>query len=388
MWPISSAFKDALNSPVHSFRVELQVLDTDFNLVRSFHDVGCACPESQPHDFVVDGSVDLDITRGSRRTFTLNFLNPDGEFSPGSEWAGLFFVNRLVRVYRGVSFGPDNTEMVPVGTFMIDRADTVVERNMSMVVLSGSDLWKKFAKSIFSKPQSWAAGTQLVTVIKQIADAAGVTRFVDDLRDDRPANARDLNKKFSVEQGDNRGEAILRLAKAYGLDVYFDPLGRLVIADYRSPEDTQTVWTFNPDTTRMLFSVRATYKDDNLYNSVLVIGTGGKTPVISRKRDTDPTSVTNVDRIGERVLKFESDDISTQAAADEAARKLFYQNILLTEDIALDVLCNPALDGNDVIAVREDNFTRLNSRYRIRGLSVPLASSRQAIRLLRNINLG
>jgi hypothetical protein len=137
-----------------------------------------------------------------------------------------------------------------------------------------------------------------------------------------------------------------------------------------------------------MLSVRATYKDDNLYNSVLVIGTGGKDPVIATKKDTDPTSVTNIDRIGERVLKYETDDISTQDAANESARTLFYKNILLTEDIALDAICNPALDGNDVIAVREGEFAKLNGRYRVRGLTVPLASTRQTLRLLRNINLG
>lgn len=384
MWPISARFKESLDAPVHSFRVVMQVLDTDFNTVREFTDAG---DTDNPTNFLVDGSVDLDITRGTRRNFTVNLLNPDGEFSPDSEWAGLFYVNRLIRLWRGVYYG-DSEELVPIGTFMIDHADTVVERNMSMVVLSGSDLWKKFSKSMFAKPKSWAAGYSLITLIKEIGDAAGVTRFVDDLSDDRATNARQLNKTFSVEQGDNRGEAILRLAKAYGLDVYFDPLGRLVIADYRSPEDTQTVWTYDPTKTRMLLSVRATYKDDQLYNSVLVIGTGGKTPVISRKRDTDPTSVTNVDRIGERVFKFESDDISTQEAADAAAKKLFYQHVLLTEDIALDGICNPALDGNDVIAVREADFTGLDNRYRVRGLTVPLASSRQTLRLLRNVNLG
>jgi hypothetical protein len=386
MWPISARFEQALKSPVHEMRATMEVLDTDFNVVRVFTDSGAKLAASS---YLVDGSVDLDISRPIRRTFTANLLNPDGEFSPGSDWSGLFYVNRMVRLYRGVAFGEgSNYELVPIGTFMIDHADIVVERNMSMVVLSGSDLWKKLSKSIFTKPQSWAAGTSLITVIKQIADGAGVTRFVDDLSDDRPANARDLNKKLSVEQGDNRGETIQRLATAYGLDVYFDQLGRMVIADFKSPEDTRTVWTFDPDQNAMLLSVRTTYKDDQLYNSVLVIGTGGKDPVFGRKRDTDPTSVTSIDRIGERVFKYETDTISTQEAADEAARKLFYQHILLTEDIALDAICNPALDGNDVISVREPDFAKLNRRYRVRGLTVPLASSRQQLRLLRNINLG
>jgi hypothetical protein len=384
MWPISARFAGQLKAPVHSFRVKMQVLDTDFNIVREFTDTGAV---DQPDNYLVDGSIDLDVTRLVRRTFTASLLNPDGQFSPGSDWAGLFFVNRLVRLYRGIDYG-SGTEMVPIGTFMIDHADTLVERNMSMVVLSGSDLWKKLNKSLFPHPKSWAAGTSLITVIKDIADNAGVTKFVDDLSDDRTADSRDLNKKFSVEQADNRGEAIKKLADAYGLDVYFDPLGRLVIADFRAPEDTRSVWTYDPNDNRMMLSLRSTYNDDNLYNHSLVVATGKKDTVITaHKRDNDPTSVTSIDRIGDRVFKFESDTISTQEAADKAAEKLFYEHILLNEDIKLDGVCNPALDGNDVITVREHDFTGLNRNYRIRGLSFPLASSRQQLKLTRAIKL-
>lgn len=384
MWPISSQFKRHLKAPVHSIRVKMQVLNTDFSVVKEFSDTG---DRLNPTNYIVDGSVDIDISRGTRRTFTLNLLNPYGEFSPGSDWAGMFYVNRLVRLYRGVAYSDTESELVPIGTFMVDHADIVVERNMSMVVLSGSDLWKKLGKGVFDHTKTWAAGTQLVTVIKDIVNAAGIDSVIDDLRDDRPAAARDLNKKFSVEQGDNRGEAVQRLAKAYGLDVYFDQLGRFVVSDMRSGEDRQTVWEFDPDDNHMTISVRSTYKDDNLFNHVLVIGTGGKNPVHAHVRDNDPSSPTNIDRIGLRTYKYESDDISTTAAAQEAARKLFHKHMLLTEEIVMDAICNPALDGNDVIAVREPTFAKLNRRYRIRGLSVPLASSRQTIRLMRNINL-
>lgn len=384
MWPISASFASALRSPVHTFRVTMQVLDTDFNIVREFTDTGDA---DAPDNYLVDGSVDLDISRGARRAFTASLLNPEGIFSPGSDWGGLFYVNRLIRFYRGISYGT-SSELVPIGTFMIDHADVVVERNMSMVVLTGQDLWKKVAKSQWDHPKSWAAGTDLVALIKEIAGYAGVTRFVDDLSDDRTGDSRELNKKFSVEQGDYRGDAITKLAAAYGLDVYFDPLGRLVIADYRSPEDTRVVWTYDPDQDGMMLMVRPSYRDDGLFNHALVVATGGGTTITSHMRDTDPRSVTNVNRIGDRVFKYETDTISTQAAADAACRKVFYANVLVNEDVTMDAICNPALDGNDVIAVRESQYSKVNSTYRIRTLTIPFSSSRQTAQLGRTIKLS
>jgi hypothetical protein len=171
VYAVSSSFLAALKDPVHTFRSKMVVLDTNFNPVYEFLDSGVKSNDATKT--MTDGSVDVDVTRLTRRTFNASVLNPDSIWSPRSDWGGLFYVNRLIRLYRGIDFG-SATEMVPVGTFMIDNADVAVERNMSMVVLSGSDLWKKLSKSMFPKAKTWAAGTSINTVIDAIADAAGI----------------------------------------------------------------------------------------------------------------------------------------------------------------------------------------------------------------------
>jgi len=361
------------------------VLDTNFNPVYEFVDAGYQTNDTT--SIMVDGSVDADVTRLTRRTFNATVLNPDGIWSPRSDWGGLFYVNRLVQLYRGIDFG-DASELVPIGTFMIDHADVAVERNMSVVVLSGSDLWKKFGKSMFPRNKEWAAGTSINTVIGDICSAAGVTRKNLDPLDTRATADKQLSKKFIVEQGDNRGEALASLCKSYGIDVYFDPEGRLTTEDFRSPGDKAVVYTYDPNDNNNLVTIKTSYSDDNLYNTVLVIGTKDKNNiVISRVRDTDPTSVTNVTRLGERVFKYESDQIGTQALADKTAESLFYKHVLVNEDITLETLCNPAFEGNDVLHVDEREFSQLNSNFRLRAFTVPLSSSRQTLRLLREIKL-
>lgn len=387
MYNVSAAFLEALKSPGHTIRMKMQVLDTDFNVIESgeFNDIGNG---ENPEDILVDGNVDVDTTRLTRRTFTANLLNPEGVWSPGSDWGGTFYVNRLVRLWRGIEYGPGAVELVPVGTFMIDNADIAVERNMSLIVLSGSDLWKKFGKSAFPKNKSWDAGTSINTIITYIANAAGVTRLNLDPLSSRDSADKEIPKTFSVEQGDNRGEAIAKLCKDNGIDVYFDSLGRLTTQDFTSPGDKAVVYTYDPEVNNNLITVKATYTDENLYNSVLVLGTKDKDSIIvSRVRDTDPTSVTSVARLGERVFKYESDQISTQAQADKVAEQLFYKHVLINEDITLEAICNPALEGSDVIRARESEFSGIDKNYRIKALTVPLSTSRQTIRLLREVNL-
>lgn len=384
MQAVSGPFITALQSQVHAFRSRIEVLDTNFQTVAVFNDVG---DPTNPTQVLVDGSVDVDTTRLTRRTFTATVLNNDGAWSPQSDWGGLFYVNRLIRLYRGIDFG-DSVELVPIGTFMVDHADVTVERNMSMVVLSGSDLWKKLGKATFPLNASWPAGTSINTIFGNVATDAGITRVNLDPLSSRATADTQLGKAFPVQQGDNKGEALARLAKSFGVEIYFDPLGTLVTEDFRTPGGTGVVYTYDPEVNNNLLAVKAGYTDENLYNSVLVIGTKDKNNVVTaRVRDTDAASVTNLTRLGERVFKYESDQIGTTALATSAATKLFYEKVLINEDITLDTICNPALEGNDVIRVNEPDFSQLSSKYRLRAFTVPLSASKQSLRLLREVKL-
>jgi hypothetical protein len=387
MWDISGAFRQALLSPVHTVAIRAQVLDTDYNVVEGgeFYSTGT---ERYIQNYIVDGTVDVDGSRGTRRTFTLQLLNPDAEFSPGSDWAGLFYVNRLIRIWRGVDYG-SSEEWVPLGTFFIDSADIVVERNMSMVPLAGSDGWKKLVKAQFGTAISYPAGTDINDVFYDMANRAGVTRMVFDDLNDRDADGSTLNVKLSYERGDFIGDELLKLAKSYGLDIYFDPMGRLVTQDFLESGDKATVWEYRPGETNNLLGMRVAYKDDDVYNHILVVGTGAKDAVVTDNLfDRDPLSPTNIDAIGRRTFVYETDKISTVRACSLAAKRLFTEKVSVSEDVTLDAICNPAFEANDVVAVVEGEFTNINTRYRIRSFTVPLASSRQAIKLHRDINVS
>lgn len=137
-----------------------------------------------------------------------------------------------------------------------------------------------------------------------------------------------------------------------------------------------------------ILSIRASFTDDNLYNHALVVASGDKDNIYyGEVRDDDPGSPTNIADIGDRVFKYESDLISTQAAADQAAMATFLANCLISEDVDMDNVCVPMLEGNDVIAVQELNFSELNQTFRVRSLTIPLSNSRQTMKFGRVIAL-
>lgn len=243
MQPVSNRFLNELRQPVTQFRVKLEVLDNDGNPVDggTFNDVGYT---GDATNILVDGAVDLDVTRPARRTFTATLLNKDGEWSPSSNWSGLFYVDRNIRIWRGLVYSDGVDELVPCGTFLIDHADVVVERNMSVVNLAGTDRWKKLTKSLFTTPQTFVAGTGLNDVIESVISGAGISDWTLDSLASRVTETNSLNVDIPVEAGDSRSSMLQQLGTDYGLDLAFDPMGVFTSKDLQSPASQAIVFRF------------------------------------------------------------------------------------------------------------------------------------------------
>ncbi len=394
MWNISQAFRDELRNPNQQVAAKATLLDSDFKEIPDGDFFTAGANDFQ--DVIVDGNVDIDITRGTRRTAELSILNDSGQFTPTvstTDYDGKFYVNRNIRLYRGVVIAGGTPVYSPIGTFMIDSIDVLVERNMSQVNLTLSDHWKKLNKSLIVRHRTYASGMLINDVIKHIAALTGadypLAPALDPLST-RTLAARQLSSTLTVERGESRGEIVKDLASKYGLDVYFNQEGRLVSNDRRAPADSQEVWSFysteGQGTFGMLNSVRKTISDDNLYNHVFVIGLGDPAhPVIYEKINNDPTSLANVDRVGDRVSILESQKWKTQAAVNDAGAKLWDKRFNLFEEIVIDVVCNPALEADDVIRIKEPRYAKVDGLYRIANMNVPLTTSKQTIRVTRNI---
>lgn len=243
MYTVSEAFLDELKQPVQAFRVKMEVLDTDGDPVDggTFHDVTYTADAT---GILIDGNVDVNVTQAARRTFTATLLNKFGEWSPNADWSGYFYVDRLIKLYRGVVYRDFSEEIVPIGVFFIDHADVIVERNMSVVTLSGTDKWKKIAKSEWTAPESFASGLFVNTMITNIANDAGITSLSLDPLTSRTTDEKELNKRMFYERGDKRSDALIEIGKDYGLDIYFDANGVLVSQDMVNPMDQEVVFRY------------------------------------------------------------------------------------------------------------------------------------------------
>jgi hypothetical protein len=411
-------FRDALRRP-HRVTSKVEMLTeklVDGKIVLDEVEGGTIFSADKTNEltnFITDGYVDVDTTRAIRRTAELTLLNPTAEFTPATgdfdpegPWVGKVYLNRLVRIWRGLYIG-DQARYVPIGTMMVDIADVLVEQNMSLVNLTMSDRFKKMMKSYVGHQKMWDKGTHYNTIIKDILTDCGIPLLgkyaaqVDDLLD-RDPDDRKTNIKFKLEQGDSRGEKLKEFCDRWDIDIYFDPMGILRTEDRRSDRDRQPVfkyWSGGLDVEGrhgMMISMKRSFNDDNLYNHVIIVGTGGQgdgdpnTPNVVRaqRRDDNPYSKTSIDRIGDRVYLFETDKISRQNEADRALNRAWKLRFQLSESIEVTAINNPMLEGDDMVTIEERNFAKVEGNYRLQRFNVPLVTSRQtlqAVNIIRDV---
>jgi hypothetical protein len=390
MQDISAGFEQALRQQ-HQYATAVSLLDTDFNEVEG-DTIFSKSDTNDITNFIADGSVDVDFDRGTRRTAELSLLNPSDEFTPATEnfksegpWVGKIYLNRVVRIYRGL-FVSGVPEYVPVGTFMIDKANVIYQSNMSLVNLTMSDLWKKLTKSYADRAYNFAKNTHYNDIIGTLVNDAGAAYpkrpNIDPLTDRDEADTK-IPEILTLEDGASRGDFLKELVTTWDIDMYFDPWGRFTTQDRKSGKDKRSVWHFytSEDQTGMLISIDREFSDDNLYNHVIVNGKDDKVSTRKEKSDTDPNSKTNIALIGDRVWKIADDKIKTANQAQKALDRAWAIRFQLGEVVQCQTICNPALEVDDVITITDLDHVKIDGRYRLRRFTVPLVSSLQDIQV-------
>ena len=391
MWTASDEFFAELRRN-YSTASRLEILNSDFDPVDGGDIDNSPVRQKTLTNFLVDGNVDVDTERGTRRTAEVTIMNPTAEFTPAlkgfesdSPWAGLVYVNRVIRLHRGVYIG-DEPEYVPIGTFLVDNAQVTVERNTSLVTLTLSDMWKKLSKSYLSKPKKWVADTPYNDIIEEILSDAGadepLTPNIADLSG-RDAEDRKIDVKLTLEEGDSRGERLKELTTAWDIDAFYDPRGRFTTQDRTSPRDKEVVWRFysSPDNDGMLASITRSFNDDNLFNHVVVIGGTVQNPIREEQKDEDPASKFNIETIGDRVLLIKDDKLTSQNKVLRRLDDEWKMRTKISETTEVDVVCNPALEGDDVVKITEETYARVDQSYRLLRFNVPLITARQRLQV-------
>lgn len=356
--PPPSAAMAAIIGPSTKILRRVDILEQDLSHWKSFEELG-----------VLDGSTSIDSTRPERRAFELTLDNSKGEIRHAK---GNLWYDKIVRLYRGVRYKVSGTTYdwySPLGEYMIDEISS--QHFPHTISIKGRDYTKKMLNSVFKVPTSFPSNTPIENLIRTIATNAGINPNKMIL----PVTGHSTGASVMYDAGTTRWQACDSLAQNFNYDLYFDGAGYLVMRPFQDPSKSGSAFTFETGAFGNLVSYQKTSRDTRLYNSVVVTGQqANKTPVYGFAQNTQPNSPTNITEIGERVFRYTSSFIYTQAQATETARKFLALHSLEEYDLSLESIVFPWLEGADVIDFKDpDPDPDAPTRFLLSSFSIPLA---------------
>lgn len=297
-----------------------------------------------------EGSVNISSDRDERRLIDISLDNRDGLLRPHPDG---FWYDKVLKPYRGLVMPDDTVEWWQLGEFVIDGIDD--QRFPKTISVSGRDYTKRMLLSKLANSASWPAGTKLVDLIKALAANSGVTKIGLPTVAQVPTT---LGAKLEAERGSDRWGIARGAAEAKGYALFFDSDGFLRMEKFVDPTTSALEWTFQTGPAGNLVDYSRSVNDSELYNVVQVESAAPETGVANfwEARNTEPSSPTCVQRIGERVMPL----ITLETVASQAQVKAFAISTLMiaaleSYNLSFSSIYYPWFDVNKVVQVLEDD---------------------------------
>lgn len=166
------------------------------------------------------------------------------------------------------------------------------------------------------------------------------------------------------------------LATAIGFELFFDAAGICTLREVPDPATTQSVWTFTDGANPTIAQLDRTLTDQTTYNYVICYGESvdNTEPVQAVAFDDDPNSPTYyLGPYGIVSTTFQSAMITTTAQAQAAANALLLAVKGASENVALTVVPNPALEPGDVVTV-EVSDAKITGTFLVNDIQTPLSA--------------
>lgn len=324
---------------------------------------------------IYDGSIDANSKNTTRRSAWFACTDPTGTLTPQNANDLLTPYLNEFAPWRGFTYPDGTTELVPLGVFAIADVEIYDSSNSFALRITGYDRAKTISRSALQQPYTIAAGVSFESAILGLLTAANST-----LMQNAQFSASGLTVPALVYPvGGDPWAIATDLATAAGMALYFDVQGRCTLAAIPDPLAAPITWNYIEGGTATFLYLNKHLDTTSTFNHIIVIGqhpdsTSG--PVRAEAMDNNTASPTYVGGpYGHVVDVFKDLSIKTQAQAQLVADSRLRTELGLSEEVEMTNIVNAAHDVNDVIYINRAK-SKLNDRYVIDGLSIPLTYSR------------
>lgn len=325
--------------------------------------------------WLLSGNVTEDRTRNIMRSASAAIVNTLGLYTPVDS-GSLVWPNRIVRLERGAMVG-DTPQYKPLitgllDTWKIDASSGVVSFNV----------WSRMhlADQKFSGPVSFAAGTPVETVIRSIAELAGMGTSDDFYALD--SGGLSLPDVRTYDTKDTMLDAMVKLAFDNGLDLFDDGAGVLTMAPFVDPTAADVAWDFAPGSGSTLLDMNRSGQATSVYNRAIALGIGTDGyPIRAEARVTNPDDplynpVDGTGPLGDRPRTYTTYDVTGQQALNDLAYRLLVEGALYQEAVGASSIPIPLVEARDVV-----RFTGagVDDTYLLDQVSIPIGPGNMSL---------
>jgi hypothetical protein len=320
----------------------------------------------------ISGDVSVDRTASIRRSCTITCVDSEGTLTPRGPESLLTPFGTELRPYRGVVYDDDTEELQPLGVFRLAKADVSDKVGSTEIKLEAYDLSRTVKRDRFTSPYVIASTTNVIQAIKDI-----LARTFPDLEYDAVSTSLTTTAPKVYDVGDDPWDAATELATSLGCELYFDVLGRVVIAP---PTDVDAlpapVFDYIEGPTCTMTDLSLAYSDEPGFNGVIVIGESlgdEQAPVRGEAWDDEPTSATyRYGPYGEVPYIHTDQVIKTAADAQAAATQMLKGLLGFSSSLSIQAMVNPALEAGDVVEVRRER-SHVDDVFIVDAFNIPMS---------------
>lgn len=326
----------------------------------------------------LDGDVSCDRTAQVRRSLSCRVVDPTGEITPRNTGEILTPYGTELRPYRGIRWRDKDglhEEICPLGVFRLSRSSIGYKADgTSDISLEAYDRSRTIQRDKFTAPYAVQANTNILTAIKEI-----IKRTFPGAQYDAITTTRTTTATMLLDTGSDPWEACTQLAASIGCEIYFDVLGRVVIAP---PPDIHALpapdFSYFDSDGGHFIDLGRDFSDEQGYNGVVVTGeTPGdeKPPVRGEAWDDSPTSPTyRYGDYGEVPMFITDNTAKTPEDCEKIAKAQLALLLGAPASLSMTALVNPSYEAGDVVSVKLER-AGVDGLYGIDAFNVPLAGS-------------
>lgn len=285
-------------------------------------------------DVIVGGNLHVTSQNGMRRTATLTIDNSSLRYTPNPNklWFGQKF-----KLMAGVALDNGVEYLLPQGVFYSSNPGTSYLQSNRLVTLNLVDKWAYLDGSLFGKvrgayyiPKTIESGSGIIitklsdAITYTIAQDDGTGSPIDPIQPFFDPNITNVNLPYTMRSAatGTLADVVLELNKMMIGAIGYDQCGRLCVMNDNANVDrtnSPIVWFFEDDSTQ-LFTLSSVAQMSEVYNHVYVVGATLDGDIFKGEAAcTSPKFATNIQRVGDKVLTVEDQNIYSAEYAQQRA---------------------------------------------------------------------